>query len=272
MLSRISTSCPAKYLFKNCAIIIINIFCDVAKLALYVVCFDLSASVNEQRRQISTWLHYLNSLLQLKETPSSSILPTSIILVGTKADKMAEKQVIINNTEVYQQSFPSLHFLDKVHYISTLYDPTSARNLIVDIENQCANIMNEHAKDIPRSYRQLLKDITSMQFSNPLIPISSIQSLPNTKWSDDLELMKRGLAHLHSIGEIVMFGDEMICTKPQDVSRLLAKFISPAEVRNALLFSEEEQVSILSHESISNILRVHSNRYLYKPNKTQINY
>lgn len=179
-----------------------NLTFENIKLSLYIVCFDLSATVNEQRRQISTWLQYLNSLLNIKTSQSTP--SCSIILVGTKSDKIGDKQAV-TNTHAYQQAFPSLHFIGKVHHISTLYDQFSARNLIVDIESQCSQIMNENTNLIPCSYQRLLKDILSVKSPNPILPVASIQSLPNNRWRNNPELMKRGLLHLHSIGDCIVW-------------------------------------------------------------------
>lgn len=238
---------------------------DQKKLSFYVVCFDLSAPVNDQRRQISTWLQYLNSLLTINNTTSSVPVSTnpscSIILVGTKADLMGDKNVI-KNARAYQQSFPSLHFVEKVHHISTLYNQASVRDLIVDIEGQCSRIMNEHTNLIPLSYQRLLKDISSIESASPILPITAIQSVPNTKWKKNPGLMKRGLTHLHSVGEIALFGEDKICKRPEEVSRLMAKFISPSDVRNSLLCNEEDSVNILPTSRISEILEVNINRFV----------
>lgn len=120
--------------------------------------------------------------------------------------------------------------------------------------------MNEHMNLIPRSYQQLLKDISSVQSSSSILLVSSIQLLPNTRWKDNVDLMKRGLTHLHSIGEIVLFGEDKICNRPEEVSRLMAKFISPTEVRNVLLCSDEDRVNILPTSNVSEILEVSINR------------
>lgn len=224
-----------------------------------MVCFDLSASLNEQRRQISTWLQYLNSLLSINNNTSATSPSCSIMLVGTKADKKGDKKVT-NSTRPYQHAFPSLHFIDKVHHISTLHNHTSTLNLIADIEKQCSQIMNEHANMIPQSYQQLLRDITSIESSSPILPVSVIQSLPNTQWNNKPDLMRQGLTHLHSIGEIVLFGEDKICKRSEEISLLMAKFISPCVVRNDLLCSEEDQVNILTTSRISKILQVNVNR------------
>lgn len=42
-------------------------------MVLYVVCYDLSANINDQRRQISTWIRYLNSLLINPKNPTPFI-------------------------------------------------------------------------------------------------------------------------------------------------------------------------------------------------------
>jgi hypothetical protein len=65
----------------------------------------------------------------------------------------------------------------------------------------------------------------------------------------------RALKHLHAIGQIVLFGDQKICTKPSVISQLMAKFISPTEVRNGLfLKSDKDPVNLLTKTNIDCIL------------------
>lgn len=102
----------------------------------------------------------------------------------------------------------------------------------------------------------------TIESPSAILQVSSIQSFPNSRWKKKPDLMKRGLTHLHSIGEIVLFGKDKICNRPEEVSRLMAKFISPRHVRDNLLFNESDQVNVLSTSSISEILRVDINRFV----------
>jgi hypothetical protein len=68
--------------------------------------------------------------------------------------------------------------------------------------------------------------------------------------------VKRALDHLHAIGEIVLFREGRICTNPSSISHLMAKFISPEQVRNDLLWDYENQVVLLSKTDINSVLGV----------------
>jgi hypothetical protein len=166
----------------------------------------------------------------------------------------------LTNTTTIQHLFPSIPLVDHIYHISTLYDPESAKALLQELDTQCTLIMNTHSKFIPSPYRDLLEEITSMNSSNAIILTSVIQELP--KWTKNPGLMFRALTFLHSVGAIALLGGgERVCVRPHEISRVLAKFISPARVRDSLLLSEMNQVMLLSTDDISTILGVPTSRY-----------
>ena len=59
---------------------------------------------------------------------------------------------------------------------------------------------------------------------------------------------------LHDIGQVVVFKDR-ICLDPSLIPKVMAKFISPQEVREALLSDENSPVEILNVKDIGMMLR-----------------
>lgn len=180
-----------------------------------------------------------------------------VIIAGTRADKQHPQTISLKSTQSFQQKFPSLPLTNQIFHFSALHNPKSVKALFEEIVNQCDSIMNSHTKLIPTYYAALNKNISSLGEKDPIINISSLPK----KWKDSPEMTQRALHHLHSIGEIVIFGKDRICTRPEIISNLLAKFISPVEVRAKLLWNNAERVNLMRREDMETILEVKDSRF-----------
>jgi hypothetical protein len=240
-------------------------------MSLYVLCIDLAAAMNEQRKQILSWLQYLHSILcnhntTYSDSNSNNNTLTSeskwkVIIVGTRSDLQQPSTVgRLTNTTPYQLKFPAIPLIDKLFHISTFDDPSSVELLLAEIQHQCATLLDQHCKMIPNSYKVLLHEVTAINSPNNIISIPLFkETSSNKQWKQNPDLMMRALRHLHAIGRIVLFGDQRICTNPSSISQLMAKFICPMEVRDSLLCqSDEEQVNLLTKTDISSILGVNA--------------
>lgn len=229
-------------------------------MVLYVVCYDLSASLNEQRRQIHTWLRYLNSLLcthdmgKDAESFDHTDAKWRVIVAGMKAD--LQKGSPITSTAAWQRNFPAIPIQDEIYQVSTLTDEATAKDLFSAMESQCQQIMDLCNRLIPKSYRELLNVIREIKTSTNIIHTEEIKRV-HKRWESDPKLVERAMRHLHDVGEIVMFTGGRVCTRPSAISRIMAKFISPEEVRNSLLVDEENEVTLLTKTDIDTILGVH---------------
>jgi hypothetical protein len=231
-------------------------------MSLYVLCIDLAAPTGEQRKQILSWLHYLHSILcnHTANSDNNTLAESKwkVLIVGTRSDLQQPSTPVdrLASTTPYQLKFPAIPLVDTLFHISTLRDPSSVELLLAEIQLQCATLLDQHCKMIPNSYKVLLHEVTAIEALKHIISIPSFQeSSPNSKWKQNPDLMMRALRHLHAIGRIVLFGDQGICTNPSSISQLMAKFISPMEVRDSLLCqSDDEQVNLLTKTSIACIL------------------
>jgi hypothetical protein len=233
------------------------------QMSLYVLCIDLAALPNEQRKQIQSWIQYLYSILcnhnDNSKAKSVDNRKWKVIIVGTRADlQQSTPEERLESTTAYQVRFPSIPLVDVIFHVSTLDKPASVDSLIAEINSQCTTLLNRHAK-IPSSYKELLREVTAMESPNHIITISSIQdSAHGKRWKENPGLMMRALRHLHAIGQIVLFGDQMICAKPSEISKLMAKFISPVKVRDSLLLSDDDRVNLLTKTDINCILGINT--------------
>jgi hypothetical protein len=238
-------------------------------MSLYILCIDLAAPMAEQRKQILSWLQYLYSILcnhnaGYNNSSSNNTLAVDskwkVIIVGTRSDLQQPSVGRLTSTTSYQLKFPAIPLVNKLFHISTLHDPLSVNLLLTEIQLQCATLLDLHCKMIPNSYKVLLHEVTAIESQNNIISITSFQEFsPNNQWKKNPDLLMRALRHLHAIGRIVLFGDKRICTNPSAISQLMAKFISPMEVRDLLLCqSDDEQVNLLTKTDIACILGVNT--------------
>lgn len=229
-------------------------------MVLYLVCYDLAASRQEQFEQIYSWVAYLHSLLPSQAEIKDKL---KVIVVGTCSD-LQQEGFELNNTELFQLIFSSLPFCNHIFRISIL-DPLSISTLFTVIAQECSSIMDRHSIKVLTEYRYLLDIIRSIPSPTHILHKSIIlEHYTTERWKDGKTTVEGGLSFLHSIGEIVMFGDESICVDPSAISKIMAKFIAPPTVRKDILLnaphSQKGQV-ILSQRQISSVLGFEMLRY-----------
>lgn len=66
--------------------------------------------------------------------------------------------------------------------------------------------------------------------------------------------LNSALQYLHSVGDIVLFPDGLVCVRPSEIAELMAQFISPESVRNSLPYIANRQVEVLSSEQVGQVL------------------
>ncbi len=239
---------------------------------IYLLCFDLSTTVQEQRDQISYWLKFLQSsittLPQSHSTTGSSDKNWSVIVVGLKDDAKEETAVTASSIQSWQSQMVDLPLFNNFFEVSSHQAPQSVRDLLASISLICSQIFDQHTAVIPNSYRKLLQSIKSIHTSDLhtsshpdlplLVPFKLLHSLIKGECDMDLQSFKHALHHFHAIGQIVFLQNELVCPTPAIIPKLLAKFVSPAEVQN-LLLTQNSDVQILTQQQIGFILQVHSN-------------
>jgi hypothetical protein len=132
-------------------------------MVIYIVCFDLSASEQDQRKQIFYWLEFLASSIA-PPLPASSSSPApklspkwSIILVGLRSD-LATNPSSFSSSELisWQQQWPSLPLFPTLFAVSSFTSMDSVKELLLVVEKECNRIFEDHAIHIPSTFKSLL--------------------------------------------------------------------------------------------------------------------
>lgn len=198
-------------------------------MVLYIVCFDLAAPLEAQKHQLRYWLAYLNSILCTASKPIPRHHINSkwrVLIVGTRADAISPNSV--SDVTEWKKLFPGLPIISNIYKVSALLDSESTKDLFAVITTECTNLLDMHSKEVPNAYRDLW---TALQVVPDFIITQDDISKLHPRWAkweekNDQKPLQRALLYLHSIGEIVLFGEGKVCTKPSMISEAMANFIS----------------------------------------------
>jgi len=225
-------------------------------MALYIICFDLSKPLNKQKNQIEYWLNFLQSSL-FPSGGQSSCSDWEIVLVGLRADELATE----NNQITYpyvSQHWPKLPFNKTIFRVCSL-TKDGVVGLIETVKTSCNQILDNHGKEIPKSYKIVLNVAQEMASTRFVVSKDElVDQITKTNQSISKDgLVERALLFLHNIGEVITFKDR-VCVQPIKIPQIMAKFVSPKEVRSALYLEENSAVGILPAEDIGVILQTGS--------------
>jgi len=152
--------------------------------------------------------------------------------------------------------WPSIPFHDKVFFVSSLKD-LNVDIFIEEVKMLTTKIMDQHATQIPLSYKivqQSIRKIASTTFVTDTTKLIDNIKMSNNSGIGDEKLVARAVQFLHDIGQVVVFKDR-ICLDPSLIPKVMAKFISPQEVRETLLGEEGSPVEVLNVKDIGMLLR-----------------
>lgn len=204
------------------------------------------------------------------------------MVVGLKAD-LKKGALTTSLLRTWQTQMPDLPlYQQRLFNVSSIDSKQSVEELFNSVSLVCSEIFEKHAVLIPSSFRKLLKSIKSIKsMSDSNIPlhhstepistqlppnpaensnfviIDSMQLHKQLKGEIDMDIhsFKYALRYFHAIGQVVFLQNGKVCTNPAVIPKLLAKFISPAEVEMKLL-SHYSEVQILSEQQIGFILQI----------------
>jgi hypothetical protein len=219
----------------------------------YLLCYDLSASLEEQMAQLEYWLDFLNSALPLPPTnlQYNSNSKWVILLVGVKSDLPAPNPGLeASHLRAWARRFPRLPIFPELFEVSSKLN-SGVENLKEKLEEECNRIFSKHTAMIPKSYRDILTDFKSLESQTP-----KYQDELYRKHSHGLspEGFNVAIQYLHAIGRLVVLKNRLVFPDPMIASRIAAKFVSPEEVRKSLL--TKEGVQILAKNQIENLLDI----------------
>lgn len=239
-------------------------------MVIYLVCFDLSTPTQQQRDQIFYWLHFIHSsipnLPQLYTTPDNDRRNWRVIVTGLKSDLLKDNTLQTEIISSWQSSVPNLPLYHHELFKVSSTTKKGVKELLDAVKGVCSQIFEGYSVLIPTSFKNLLLSITQFNSSrannNRLKPLHSsnhllfpIESLHKEIHSQmDMSSFKHALQYLHTIGRIVFLQNGLVCAEPTVIPKLLAKFISPSEVRDRI-FSKHGNL-ILTQQQIGAVLAI----------------
>ncbi len=152
-------------------------------MVIYLVCFDLSATPEEQREQLFYWLQFLNSSISSDSTnesnnknssttatfPATAIATVTttatttsyttssstvtnndnknwrVILVGLKSDLKKQTTFTTNTIQNLQSQVPNIPlFHNELFEVSSLHSQKSVDKLLKSVSQVCDQIFKEH--------------------------------------------------------------------------------------------------------------------------------
>lgn len=127
------------------------------QLSVYLVCFDLSLAVEEQKEQILYWLNYLHSLVPDPDATFSAHR-CHVLLVGLKND--IKKGNLNISGAFWQKEWPKLEIHDSIFCTTSKGRNDRMEKLLSGIKTECLNIMKNYCCNIPTSYQVLSDDLS----------------------------------------------------------------------------------------------------------------
>lgn len=231
-------------------------------MVVYLVCYDLSKPLDEQREQMRHWIEFLNSALPLPQTSTKYNDNSKLVIipVGLKSDLMDPSKPTLKPVHLlaWTSQFPRLPIFPHLFRVSAVESEASIIELKHAIEGQCNRIFSKHSILIPSAYRGILKDLQSL-------PESAIRlSHLFDRYSHGLTFsgFHAAIHYLAAIGRIVALKSGIVYPDPKIATKTAAKFVSPEEVRMSLLTSDG--VEILDEQQVGYLLNIgkSSNKYL----------
>lgn len=253
--------------FFCCIYIYIFLYLLLIKLVAYLVCFDLGATMEEQSNQVSYWLNFLNSSLPL---PSGTGVQCNgkwaVFLVGLRSDLQEKTELMFqtNHLQTWKMSWSRLPIFDQIFSVSSLKSSKSVRGLFNKVGLECYRIFTNNSVFVPALYRQVMNELRSIPDGQCFVSKEELKERFDKNMQ--ISLFDSALQYLHNIGRIICFSNGLVCTNASVAPKIVAKFISPEEVRLRLLRTQTDTVQILSKEEIGYLLAIDTNsneRYDY---------
>jgi hypothetical protein len=155
--------------------------------------------------------------------------------------------------------WPSLQLHHEIFSTSKL-NQDSFSHLLKAVKNVCKAIVSTNK--VPKTYFSLLKILQAQAKSkrHPTIHITELKAV-----YPEQHLMP-ALKYLHAIGGIALVED-LICTDPSAISKLMSNFISPSSVQLALPHMSKFQV--LTSEEVGKVLVMNQDdpKYVLMPGR-----
>ncbi len=231
-------------------------------MVVYLLCFDLRKTIQQQRDQIFNWLQFICS--SVPDLPQFHYAKKNwrVMIVGLRSDEARSPNLVFpkETIQYWQSLMPNLPlFEDQIFVVSTTNGREKVQQLLESVKSVCSEIFTQHSL-VPSSFTKLLKSIKSLNV--PRIHVAPLYKQLEGECDMDPFRFKYALQFLHNIGHIAFFQNEIVCPSPTITARLLASFIAPYEVQKRLV-SDNRGVKILKEGHVGSIQVVESENATY---------
>lgn len=158
--------------------------------------------------------------------------------MGLRADKQnpSSPTVQLQHIETWQEMWPRLAIVNRqVFEISALTSEESVRHLLNSIDQECDKMFTLHTMEIPTLYRATLEKIRSDPTTSKFSLVNEDDLYTAHGNAMDRQLFSSIIQYFHAIGSLVCLKNRLVCTDPQSIPKIAAKFVSPEQVRLMLL-------------------------------------
>lgn len=154
----------------------------------------------------------------------------------------------------WKQTWPNLPLFNEV-VTTSRDDSASVDRLWKIIKTEATNIMEKFTKQIPKQYLAILEKIQQISHISSQMFIQTQELIQFYSETPTIQLMP-ALRYLHSVGDIVLLNERLICANPMNISKVMAKFIAPEQVQLALPHIKDGKAVILTTEHAGRVLEM----------------
>ncbi len=153
------------------------------------------------------------------------------------------------NHKALSQYWPEIPFCKEVFFVNS-FKHIGIDELTEFIDSTCDQMIASQWRQIPRDYFKVFRQAQAFATSQFLVHES--QFVAECGLAPDV--VTRSLTFFHAIGELI-YAHNHVCVRPQRLSKIMAKFISPEQVRNQLWKRDDDfQVDLLRETDIKVLL------------------
>lgn len=230
----------------------------IYQLVIYILCFDLAQTADEQIKQVAYWLNFLNSALPLPPPSQPAVSNWSVMITGLRSDLQAPGMESLQQHHIssWAAAWSRLPIIQQLFFVSSQGSNKSVLQLFHAIQGECSRIFDSHTVSIPSKYRMVIDNIRHLPNDKALLHQDAlIQQYFN---DEEPATVSRILKYLHAVGRIICMKGGLVFTNPQVAPKMAAMFVSPIDVRIKLLRSKDANVQILEARDVGSLLALSS--------------
>lgn len=200
---------------------------------VYLLCFDASLGIEQQKEHINYWLQYLDSLL-VSGIPQGQHASFKVIIVGLRCE-VATSVTTTNLQAALEASWGHLPLYKQIFSVSS-YSNIGISTLKETVFSVCKE-MRGACKHVPYFPWLLYQHLEGLRERTKLMmTVNELHAKieAEVKLSLTIDQLEGALEYFHNEGKVVKW-NKWICLSPELLGHMMASFVSPEEVREKIL-------------------------------------